>query len=41
MNIVLNLVESLRGGYMQDRHWQQLKNKTKSDLDYTSNFTFN
>lgn len=42
MNVVLNLVESLRGDYMEDRHWQQLKNKTKSDIDYKSpSFSFN
>lgn len=42
MNIVLNLVQSLRGDYMEDRHWQQLKNKTKSDIDYKSpSFSFN
>ena len=42
MNIVLNLVESLRGGYMEDRHWKQLKDKTKSDFDHkSSTFSFN
>lgn len=41
MNIVLNLVESLRGDYMEERHWQQLKDKTKSDIDYKSpSFSF-
>jgi len=42
MNVVLNLVESLRGDYMEERHWQQLKNKTKSDIDNKSqSFSFN
>ena len=41
MNIVLNLVESLKGNYMEDRHWKQLKEKTKSDFDHkSSSFTF-
>ena len=41
MNVVLNLVESLRGDYMEERHWQQLKDKTKSDIDYKSpSFSF-
>ena len=27
---------------MENRHWQQLKNKTKSDIDYKSpSFSFN
>lgn len=30
MTIVLNLVESLRGDYMEDRHWKQLKDKTRT-----------
>ena len=42
MNVVLNLVESLRGDYMEDRHWKQLKDKTRSDFDYkSSTFSFN
>ena len=42
MNIVLNLVEALRGDYMEERHWQQLKDKTHSDIDYkSSSFSFN
>lgn len=41
MQVVLTLVESLRGEYMEDRHWKQLKDKTKSDFDQKSpNFTF-
>lgn len=34
MTIVLNLVESLRGDYMEDRHWKQLKDKTNTDFDH-------
>jgi hypothetical protein len=41
MTIVVNLVESLRGDYMEDRHWKQLKDKTKADFDQkASNFSF-
>ena len=41
MQVVLTLVESLRGEYMEERHWKQLKDKTKSDFDQKSaNFTF-
>lgn len=41
MQVVLTLVESLRGEYMEDRHWKQLKDKTKSDFDQkSSNFVF-
>lgn len=36
MQVVLTLVESLRGEYMEDRHWKQLKDKTKSDFDQKS-----
>ena len=34
MTIVLTLVESLRGDYMEDRHWKQLKDKTVTDFDH-------
>jgi len=41
MTVVLNLVESLRGDYMEDRHWKQLKDKTKTDFDHkASTFSF-
>jgi dynein heavy chain, axonemal len=41
MTIVLNLVESLRGDYMEDRHWKQLKDKTHTEFDHkASNFCF-
>lgn len=41
MTVVLNLVESLRGDYMEDRHWKQLKDKTRTDFDHkASNFSF-
>jgi dynein heavy chain len=41
MTIVLNLVESLRGDYMEDRHWKQLKDKTRTDFDHkASTFCF-
>lgn len=41
MQVVLALVESLRGEYMEERHWKQLKDKTSSDFDQKSaNFTF-
>lgn len=42
MNTVLNLVESLRGDYLTKRHWEQLKAKTKSEIEYeSSSFSFN
>ena len=41
MQITLTLVESLRNDCMEDRHWKDLKTKTKSDFDQKSpNFTF-
>ena len=41
MNTVLNLVESLRAEFMEDRHWKQLKDKTRSDFDHkSSTFSF-
>ena len=41
MTTVLNLVESLRGDYMEDRHWKQLKDKTHTEFDQkASNFIF-
>lgn len=42
MNTVLNLVESLRGDYLTKRHWEQLKAKAKSEIEYESpSFSFN
>ena len=41
MQITLTLVESLRNDCMEERHWKDLKTKTKSDFDQKSpNFTF-
>jgi dynein heavy chain len=41
MQTTLTLVESLRNDCMEERHWKDLKTKTKSDFDQKSpNFTF-
>lgn len=41
MQVTLTLVESLRNDCMEERHWRDLKTKTKSDFDQKSpNFTF-
>ena len=34
MTVVLNLVEALRGDYIEDRHWKHLKDKTHTDFDH-------
>ncbi len=41
MNQVLTAVDMLLSGTMEDRHWKQLKDKTKKDFDEkSSSFTF-